>query len=225
MRAVLFDFDGTILDTETPEFDAWEAIYAEHGIPLPHDRWLATIGLAAGTAPWHPMEHLAERVGPLDREHVRKRQHDAFRRGVEAQPLRPGVARLIHEARAAGVRVGLASSATRDWIDWNLARLGLAAHFETIRTREDVVHAKPDPALYRLACDDLAVAPGDAVAIEDSHHGIAAARAAGVFTVATPNGLTRHLDLSAAHWNVDSLEHVGLEALRAAWRRHRFPAP
>lgn len=220
MRAILFDFDGTILDTETPEFVAWEAIYHEHGLVLPRDRWLTTIGLAAGTAPWHPMHHLEAHVGPVDRDHIHQRQRDAFHALVEAEPLRPGVARTLDAARDAGLRIGLASSATRDWIDWNLARLGIAGHFETIRTREDVPRAKPDPALYRIACDDLAVAPAHALAVEDSAHGVEAARAAGIFTVATPNPLTRHHDLSGAHLLLETLDALSFDALRAAWRDH-----
>lgn len=225
MRALIFDFDGTILDTEMPEFLAWEAIYHEHGVLLPRDRWLETIGLAAGTAEWHPLHHLEDVIGPLDREAIRSRQRTAFHAFVEAEPLRPGVAAYLESARSAGVRVGLASSATRDWIDWNLSRLGLDHHFECRFTREDVVHAKPHPELYLKACATLRAEPSAAAAIEDSVNGIRAAKAAGMFCVATPNPLTRLMDLSHADLHVASLEELPLSELIARVRKGREGGP
>ncbi|MFM7320861.1 MAG: HAD family hydrolase [Armatimonadota bacterium] len=216
MRALIFDFDGTLVDTESPEYDAWEAVYAEHGESIPLESWLGTIGLPSGVAPWHPLEHLAARVEGIDREALAVRQRADFHARANAQPLLPGVEAWMDDAEAAGIAIGVASSATRDWVHGHLQSRGVRERFRTVRTREDVAHAKPHPDLYLLACADLGVAPGDALAIEDSAHGVAAARAAGLACIAVPNRLTRHHDLSAADRVVESLSALRLSGWRAS---------
>jgi len=218
MRALLFDFDGTLVDTESPEYDAWEAVYAEHGETIPLASWLGTIGLPSGLAAWNPLDHLAARVPGIDREAMAARQRADFHARAGAQPLLPGVAEWMDAADAAGIALGVASSATRDWVEGHLRSRGIRERFRTVRTREDVARAKPHPDLYLLACADLGVAPGDAVAIEDSAHGVAAARAAGLACLAVPNRLTRHHDLSAADRLLESLAHLPLSAWRAGDR-------
>jgi len=216
VRALIFDFDGTLVDTESPEYDAWEAVYADHGESIPLESWLGTIGLPSGSAPWHPLEHLAERVGGMDRAVLAARQRADFHARARAQPLLPGVEAWIADAESAGIAIGVASSATRDWVHGHLESRGVRHRFRTVRTREDVARAKPHPDLYLLACADLGVAPADALAIEDSAHGVAAARAAGLACIAVPNRLTRHHDLSAADRVVESLDRIRLAGWRAA---------
>lgn len=208
MRAFLFDFDGTIVDTELPELHSWEAVYAKHGLGVPFDRWLVTVGLPSGASGWHPADHLANLVPGLDRDALVARQRADYLERVANQPILPGIEDWIAHTEAVGIAVGVASSATRDWVVPHLESRGLLGRFRTVRTRDDVLRAKPAPDLYLLACADLGVDPADAVAIEDSEHGVAAAVAAGLTCVAVPNTLTRHHDLSKAHHIVERLSDL-----------------
>lgn len=208
MRALLFDFDGTIVDTELPELHSWQAVYAEYGLEVPMDRWLVTVGLPSGASGWHPADHLEAAVPGLDRASVVARQRVDYLARVDTQPVLPGILEWIGFAEASGFAVGVASSATRDWVEPHLEARGLRHRFRTIRTRDDVKRAKPSPDLYLLACADLGVDPSDAIAVEDSEHGVAAAHAAGLTCIAVPNTLTRHHNLSAAHHRCDRLSDL-----------------
>jgi HAD superfamily hydrolase (TIGR01509 family) len=127
---------------------------------------------------------------------------------INAQPPRPGIVALLDDARACGLKIGVASSSKHAWVDGHLARLGLSDRFDAITCADDVARAKPFPDLYVKACERLNVDVKEAVAIEDSPNGIAAARAAGVFVTTYPNTLTRYLDVSAADHRVETLEGV-----------------
>jgi len=132
------------------------------------------------------------------------------------EPLRPGVRDYLDDARELGLRVGIVSSSTRSWIDGNLRRLGIVDGWATMICAEgDTARCKPSPALYLEALDALDVAAQDAIAVEDSPNGIAAAQAAGIFCVAVPNDATSGLDLSQADLLIDSLADVSLEELLA----------
>lgn len=220
MRALIFDFDGTILDTETPELLSWEAIFRSHGVDLPRDLWNSTIGLGASEATFSPPDYLRERHPHLDREALRQSARALFYAEVESQPLRPGIQDLLDAARAEGLPVALASSATRDWIERHLDQRGLWRYFDAVFTGSDVARAKPHPELYLKATAALGVPPAQTVAIEDSPNGIAAARAAGCVCVAYPNPITRAMDLSGAHTVVESLAALPLSALRESLRPH-----
>jgi HAD superfamily hydrolase (TIGR01509 family) len=131
--------------------------------------------------------------------------------------VRPGVAELIETATAATIPLGVASSSTFDWVDEHLVRLGLREHFAAVRTRDDVApgRTKPAPDLYEAAIEALGVDASNAVAIEDSPNGVAAAKAAGLTAVAVPGPMTAHLDFSAADHVVDTLEAITLADLAA----------
>jgi beta-phosphoglucomutase-like phosphatase (HAD superfamily) len=122
------------------------------------------------------------------------------------------IARL-EEARALGIKLAIASSSSRSWVEGHLERLGLAPHFECVRCSDHVTVVKPDPTLYRLALEALGVAPEEAIAFEDSPNGILAAKRAGLFCVAVPNDATRDLALNAADLCVASLADVTLADL------------
>jgi beta-phosphoglucomutase-like phosphatase (HAD superfamily) len=111
------------------------------------------------------------------------------------------------------VRIGLASSSSCDWVQNHLTRLGLIGYFDSLRARDDVVLAKPDPALYLSVVSDLGVPPHQALALEDSPNGIRAAKLAGLYCVAVPNHLTSQLDLDEADLRLTSLAEIRLEAL------------
>ena len=211
IRALVFDFDGLILDTEGPIYQSWLEVYEAHDVVLPFELWVKTVG--SSNQAFQPQQHLEERLGrPLTQQVIDRR----VERRVElvlAQPLLPGVAGLVDEAGAAGLKVGVASSSSRDWVSGHLERLGLLARFDCIRCRDDVQRVKPEPDLYLAVVDCLGVPASEAAAIEDSPNGIAAAKRAGLRCVAIPNPITAGLDLGAADLRLGSLADVTLTQL------------
>ncbi len=212
-RAVIFDFDGLIVDTETPEFHAWQEIYRRHGTELAIETWLPCIGTGSVFDPHAHMEELIGRT--LDREEIAIVRRTLNQELVAREALRPGVRQTLETAQSLGWKIGLASSSSRAWVEPHLERLGIFEFFEDLQTRDLVEKVKPDPALYRQALFALGVEAGEAVALEDSLNGLRAARAAGIFTVAIPNGMTRHLDLSEADLILGSMEDLDLSALQS----------
>jgi HAD superfamily hydrolase (TIGR01509 family) len=203
IRAIVFDFDGLILDTEGPVYRSWLEVYQAHGEELPFERWVQIVGSTA--VGFHPQHHLEERLGrPLTKE-VLDQRIDRRTELVLAEQVLPGVVDLVDAARAAGIKLGVASSSTADWVRGHLARLGILDRFDCLRCRDDVANAKPAPDLYLAVLECLGVAAGEAFAIEDSPNGIAAAKSAGMRCVAIPNPITSGLDLSQADLVVASL--------------------
>lgn len=219
IRAIVFDFDGLILDTEVPEFVCWQEIFAAHGAILPLDVWAQCIG--SSDHGWSPYTYLAEVSGrTVDTDSIRAARRARVQDLIAAESILPGVEDCIREARRLGVRVGLASSSSRRWVAGHLQRLGFAEEFDVLKTSDDVRKTKPDPELYLAAVAALDVEPVEAIALEDSPHGIAAAKNAGLFCVAVPNQMTSQLDLGGADLRLGSLADMPLgEILALAARR------
>jgi len=208
IRAIVFDFDGLILDTEEPVYRSWLEVYEAHGERLPFERWVQIVG--STTTEFHPQRHLEERLGrPLSQE-VLEGRIGRRTEMVLAQELLPGILQSIDDARGLGLKLGVASSSTRDWVSGHLERLGILGRFDCVRCRDDVNHAKPAPDLYLAVLDCLGVSPSDAVAIEDSPNGVMAAKQAGMRCVAIPNSITATLDLSQADVLLRSLSDLPL---------------
>ena len=214
IKALVFDFDGLIVETEEPIFRSWQRIYREHGQELPLERWMAIIGTAAG--PFDPIQHLEERVGrPLNRDGFAELERRYYQEATAMQRLMPGVAEYLQDARRLCLGVGIASSSRRAWVVEHLERFAIADAFDAIVCREDVTHTKPDPRLYLEAVKRLTVMPSEALALEDSTNGIAAAKAAGLHCVAVPTVMTAGLDLGRADLTIASLGAVPLADLLA----------
>jgi HAD superfamily hydrolase (TIGR01509 family) len=198
IRAFLFDFDGLILDTELASRAGWELLYREHGHELPADLWATLVGTTH--APWDPRAHLEELVGePLEWDALNERRYAHEIALIEAEELRPGIEEYLAAARRDGLKRAIVSSSTRSWVDMHLERLEEAVGWDAICTADgDPARAKPAPTLYLEALELLDVAAREAVAFEDSPHGVRAAKAAGVFCVAIPNEVTRDLGLEEA---------------------------
>lgn len=218
-RGLIFDFDGLILDTESPEFIFWRDIFAEHGCVLSLAEWAVCIGTADV---FDPCAHLEAQLGrPVDRDVLRterRRRSDAL---IAAQAPLPGVVERIAEARAMGMKLGVASSSSRDWVEGHLTRLGLAGHFACVRCADDVDRVKPDPALYRVTLDGLGLRAEEAIAFEDSPNGVLAARRAGIFCVAVPNAATRELAFDGPDLRLTSLAELSLQEIVREVRRAR----
>jgi len=219
IRGLIFDFDGLILDTELPDFESWQEMFVEHGASLPLAAWTPMIGTASAFDLYDYLEQQAGRT--IDRADVQERRRQRYHERVIAQVILPGVEVCIRDAKARGLQVGLASASSPDWVLGHLARLGLHIHFDTVKTSADVARVKPDPALYRAALDALGLDAAEAIALEDSPNGIAAAVAAGLFCVAIPNAMTRDLDLSAANLRLTSLADLPLAELLQIAENHR----
>jgi HAD superfamily hydrolase (TIGR01509 family) len=217
IRALVFDFDGLILETETPSYQAWADIYREHGHDLPMDLWHASIGSDEG---FDPAGHLAALVGEgFDLAATQARRRTRTNELILALDVMAGVREYVADAKRLGLGLAIASSSPRAWVLGHLARLHLEADWDAVRTSDDVARTKPAPDLYLAAVGALRVAPDEAVAFEDSMNGIAAAKAAGLRCVAVPNALTSGMDLSRADVRLESLAHTPLEELLARLAR------
>jgi beta-phosphoglucomutase-like phosphatase (HAD superfamily) len=215
--AVVFDFDGLILDTESPALAAWRWVYAQHGQELTLDRWSAAIGTIGG---FDAVAHLEDLVGAPPGEAILSRRLEHELTLVEAQELRPGVADYLADAERLGLKRAIVSSGSRDWIDRHLRRLERVYGWDAIVTADrDESRAKPRPTLYLEALGALDVEAGEAIAFEDSPNGVAAAKAAGIACVAVPNAVTAALGLDAADLVLGSMAELPLPRLIAHFER------
>ncbi len=213
IKALIFDFDGLILDTENPEFQSWQEIYADHGCSLSLSKWSACIGTANA---FDPYQDLADQLGrEVDRPSIQGRRRARMDQLLEGLLPLPGVEETIAEAKRLGLRLGVASSSRRSWVEGHLTRLGLAQHFDAITCADDVERVKPDPALYLKAAERLGVAPSQAIALEDSPNGALAAKRAGMYCVTIPNLLTQQLVFAAGDMQLTSMHSLSLEELLA----------
>jgi HAD superfamily hydrolase (TIGR01509 family) len=212
IHALIFDFDGLILETEEPDYRSWQELYQQYGQDLPLSLWVECIGRDADY--FDAMSYLEELIGQqLNREELEARRKRRHRELVESQPVLPGVVTYLQEAQQMGLKLAVASSSRHAWVEGHLARLGLASYWHCIRCRDDVTQAKPDPDLYFSALESLGVAAQEAIAFEDSPNGVLAAKRAGLYCVAIPNPLTADLDLSMADLRLNSLAAMPLQEL------------
>jgi HAD superfamily hydrolase (TIGR01509 family) len=212
IKAIVFDFDGLMVDTETSAYDSWQEIYQEHGCTLAVEVWAAVIG--GSSSEFDACAHLTELSGvAFDHEELKQRRYQRKLELVANEPLLPGIADALAAARRHDIRLAVASSSRYQWVGGHLDRLGVTHLFETIVCRDDVTRIKPDPELYRTAVQRLGVEPSEAVAIEDSLNGLRAAKAAGLACVVVPNAFTQHLDLSAANLRLTTFADLSLGAL------------
>ena len=222
VEALVFDFDGLILDTETCTYESVVEIFAEHGEAVDVAWWHTILGTADHP---HWTEQLAAQLGrPVDRDALVARREARRLPLIEALAACDGVEALLDAADAAGVPAAVASSSASDWVVPHLERLGLRHRFPAVITRDDVgdegARTKPAPDLFLIAAAELGADPARCVVLEDSPNGVAAGRAAGMAVVAVPGPMTRTLDFGAAHLVVGSLAEVDLAALGALVPAH-----
>jgi beta-phosphoglucomutase-like phosphatase (HAD superfamily) len=213
VRAVVFDFDGLIVDTETPIYTAWSEVYRDHGQELTVAGWATCIGHGPGF--FDPILDLEGRLGrALDRDTLQAGRRRRELELVAETTTQPGVREWHREALARGMKLGVASSSSLEWVAGHLERIGLDG-WACIRCGDQVARRKPAPDVYLAVVECLGVAPDEALAVEDSGPGTQAARAAGMRCVAVPSAMTASHDFSAADLCVPSLADVSLgEVLR-----------
>jgi HAD superfamily hydrolase (TIGR01509 family) len=215
LKALIFDFDGLILDTETPEYLTWKDIYQEHGYELPHEEWGKIVG-GYGLSDFDAAEHLTRlSQGRLDSVSMRSRHSSESLARIHAQSVLPGVLELIRDAKAHGLKLAIASSSHHTWVDTHAKRLGIFHHFDKVICADDVGvgRTKPNPDLFLLALKQLQVQKEAAVVFEDSPNGVLAANRAGIFVVAVPNPVTALLAIEGANLVVNSLSELPLVSL------------
>lgn len=215
LKGLIFDFDGLILDTESPEMKVWQEIFAEYGFEFPIVKW---IGIVGGDAESRfdaacLLEELTE--GKVKRADSHQRWHDMSLDRIHQGDILPGVMDLLIGGRNAGLPIVIASSSPHSWVDGHVTRLGIGDYFDKVICREDVEFPKPAPDLFLAALEFLELEASGVVIFEDSANGITAAKVAGVFCVNVPNEVTCYSDTSHADLVLDSLAELSFEALTA----------
>lgn len=213
LHAVIFDFDGLILDTESALFASWQHIFREYGHPFPLERWAANVGGYQYDI-FDPLAHLEELTGAaMDREAVNQARKSWYLERVHRQEEMPGVREALETARDRGLRLAIASSSSSAWVSGHLERLCLTDHFEVVTCGDEVTAVKPDPELYHLSLQRLGLTPNQLFVLEDSPKGVAAARAASLYCVAVPNPVTKASPLDGCNRRIESLASMPFSQL------------
>jgi HAD superfamily hydrolase (TIGR01509 family) len=219
IEALLLDFDGLLYDTESAVYGAWNDLYARYGRQLELDLWVReSIGRPPGASDFDPVDHLQQQVGgQLDADAARIAGEEGKRERLPDR-LMPGADELLRGARARGLHTAIVTSNHSENVRRHLARAGCTFRFDALVSAEgDPTRGKPSPTLYLEALALLGLGPEQAIALEDSPHGIAAAKAAELICIAVPNALTRGaVGLEAADLVLESLVQVDLDHLPQA---------
>ena len=209
--AVLFDFDGVLVDTEWAIYEAWPRTFRAHGHPLPLEIYTQCIGSDFDT--WSPKTHLEELTGrSFDWHQLDEARQVEIRRDLEQAGPMPGVVPLLEKLRAAGVPTAVVSSSSHQWVDGWLERLGLMPYFRTVVCRGDAPRIKPAPDLWLEALRQLDLPAEECLAIEDSLNGAKSAKAAGLNVWVVPNRTTACLNFSLADQVCSSLANLNWQS-------------
>lgn len=211
IKALVFDFDGLIVDTEFVWFEAFKEVIFEH-----YNKELTTeeFALCIGTENSVLFDYLDKKLGTvIDRNKIEELTLAKHEEKMITPALRPGVLEYLRQAKEIGLRVGLASSSTLQWIEYYLRETGILHYFEVLKTKDDVAQVKPHPELYLQAVSALGVLPSEALAFEDSVNGCKAAVSAGLRCIIVPNQLTRGLLFENYAWRLESMEDCNLPQL------------
>lgn len=217
IRALLFDFDGVVIDTEAPTYQSWRDIYAQHGADLPLERYLPAVGTGSSTSSvdcgFDAIAHLEELIGRnVDRELVIQRR---ARRKLElcaTAPLLPGVGECLADARRLRLRTAIVTRNRDEWVTGHCRRVGLLHDWDAI-VCANATPTMDKAELYRRALHVLGLSPAEAIAIEDSPAGVTAAKDAGIYCIAAPNEITRSASFDRADLVLGSLTELRLESL------------
>jgi HAD superfamily hydrolase (TIGR01509 family) len=204
-QAIIFDFDGLILDTESPQAEVWHELFASAGAEFDLKVYNSIIG-GFNSDVYRPEVELAKLFNdgrtPADVLTQVELTQNAL---ILAKPVNPGVLDVLGEAKRRGIVVAVGSSSPASWVHGHLSRLGLQDRFETIVTYDDVSAPKPSPEIFELVLKRLGVKAKDAIVLEDSVNGVLAAHQADIRVVAIPNKVTQVMDFSLAAEVLDSL--------------------
>ncbi len=219
-RALVLDFDGIVVDSETTHLAVWRRVFREHGCEFTQEEWSTCLGTQGG---FDPARALRQRSRVEVAAGTEKRLRRRYRAMVRARGLMPGVIDWLDAADTIGLRTAIASSSRADWVMPWLDEFDLRRRFAHVACYEGSVPAKPHPGLYLAACRALGADPAASIAVEDSPNGVAAAVAAGLFCVAVSHVATDASAADGAHLVLPNLGAMSLAAVldRADERRLR----
>jgi putative hydrolase of the HAD superfamily len=205
--AVLFDFDGILVDTEWAIYEAWRRTFRAHGHELPLDTYTRCVGSDFDT--WSPKTHLEDLTGrSFDWHQLDAERQVGIRADLEHAGPMPGVVPLLEKLRFRGAAIAAVSSSSHDWVDGWLEKLRLASYFATTVCRGDAPRIKPAPDLWLEALRRLDQPANRCLAIEDSLNGVKSAKAASLTVWAVPNRTTAGIDFSLADRVLASLDEI-----------------
>lgn len=207
IKAVIFDFDGLILDTETAWYEAYKEAMGFYKSDLPLERFVKCIGTDNTELYAFFKEQLGE---SCNIEEIEARATSLHKVKMKTFEAREGVKDYLEEAKKLGYKIALASSSTKEWVTQYLDELGLLNYFDVIITGDDVEKVKPAPDLYLKAIEVLNIQSTEAVAFEDSLNGLQSALKAGLKCVIVPNPVTEALAFENHHLRLRSMAEKSL---------------
>jgi|SRR5690625_962019 len=211
IKGIIFDFDGLIIDTETPQYKAFNDVFLEHEAELPLSIWQEEVGTASKFNSFDFLESQINRK--VNQEELQKKTRRKINHELDNAPVREGVVAFLHEAQKLSLKIGLASSSNYTWINKHLKRVGLHHYFDCIKTSDDVEKVKPDPALYIKTAKCLGLTPDQCLVFEDSANGAQAAKAAKMKCVVVPNEITTTMDFCKVEYRLNSMTERSLSFL------------
>ncbi len=213
-KAVLFDFDGVLVDTEWAIYKSWERVFSAHGHKLPLDCFNQCLG--SGYTHWNPADHLESLTGKTyDWDTINAERQERIHADLAQAGLMTGAMEILDYCRDQKLPLAVASSSSHRWVDDWLEKLDIRNRFVSVLCRDDGYPVKPDPALYLATACRLELAPADCLVIEDSENGTTAAHRAGIPVISVPNRITECASFELATCRVASL-HEALELLKQA---------
>lgn len=213
IRALIFDFDGLIVDTESVGYQTWKELYSQHGHELPVETYAQAIGTEFNDLydPRRDLDALVGRSLLWDEIEILRRERETELKATLV--TLPGVVDRLKEAQELGIPCAVASSSPLSWVGWWIDHLELRPYFHHLTTVDDTGKVKPDPSLFLHAAGKMEMEPENILIFEDSLNGLRAAKSAGMRCIVIPGPMTQHLEFDGAFQRVPSLADVSLKEL------------
>ncbi|HTU67517.1 MAG TPA: HAD family phosphatase [Steroidobacteraceae bacterium] len=208
LRAILFDHDGTLVDSEPEHFRMWVSVLAPHGVRLSEEQYVTHY---AGVPNRASAVDLVSRFElAVDAATLTEAKNAAAREFLSrgAYPLMPGALEAVDEFRRAGLVLAVVTGASANGVRTTLRANDLERHFATVVSGDDVRASKPAPDCYLLALERLGLSAADCLALEDTQHGLQAARGAGIRCLALPTALSKRHDFGGAEAVVEGMSEA-----------------
>lgn len=203
-RAVIFDFDGLLVDTEWAIYNSWLDVFSQEGQELPLHLFNQCLG--SGYTHWNPGDHLESLTGKTyDWDTINAARQEKINADLSRQGLLAGAIDILDFCDSHKLPTAVASSSSHRWVDSWLEKLGIANRFQSVVCRDDGYPVKPNPDLFLAAAEKLGIPPAACLVLEDSQNGTTAAFNAGMQVIAIPNKITEMADFSHATAKAASL--------------------
>lgn len=211
-KAVIFDLDGLIIETEAIYCKIWKREFRKLDLAFDMAAYQNLIGAHHIPNGYRPHEILAAHLNNGVSAHDLRRAVEAEAyQTIQNEEALPGVLQVLDEAEQKGLLLAVGSSSEQEWVHGHLKRLGIFDRFATVVTADDVENAKPAPDIFLKVLENLDVSAQNAIVLEDSNNGVVASHSAGIRVIAVPNEATLGQDFSLATAIIPSLEVLNLE--------------